>query len=415
MVLQFSKCSPSAYFGEEDEQEQFASQFEYSPVRKLLPGSERHFFPIADEQNPLISQEEAKLFECKYYSSVENKDFFFDEESQHESLNDSVAEKFFELTSHHQDTLGYNDAHLPATGITEPNFLISNEMFASSIEHASSERQVSIEESISIEEYIPENVRKASKCKKRVPNVKKTIATKMKSYLNSLAFEVVDYVSDLIHDHFHPKAETIRVGRGRPRASKEITIAQLNAKIDKLFRELNLKISKTLKIGRTDALDIAIKRKICKIPDVFLKLIASKSHYKSKDLKVNLQAYMESFLKGYVKIFDVPVSGDIVQGSAEELQLIKHFFEYCILCFPKDRMCKLLKMLPNRVFEPILNDQSMIGQLEYARKTSLVCFRKLYSANVALRTICGNLHKFSAKLGAKEKRELRNTLDKIDN
>ena len=242
---------------------------------------------------------------------------------------------------------------------------------------------------------------------------KKKEEYKNKSYLYQKSFDVYqELIAGLKNSINGTIDDKKKSERGRPRKEIIINNQELTRVLKIWVQDLDKKIGKCSPKGRTDALDVTIKRKICKISDVLLKYISTKSQYKSKDLKISLHAYIETFVKGFAPIFNYSLPKNFDEGSKEEEKLISDFFDFCILSFPKDRVKKLLEMYRDSSF-PSIDISSKLDEIEEIGGTSLVSFKKLYEANVSLQFICKHLNTILSLIKMKHEDCVHTTLNKI--
>ena len=243
-----------------------------------------------------------------------------------------------------------------STGPSDNSSSVSSNEFNTSSDESSE---------FSYEERAPKRTQRGRKAMpKKHSNRNTNLTEKNKAYLHQKPFDVYEEISTRFFNIINNIEEEIKNStRGRPKKEVVINDKKLKGILKCWAIDLDDKIEKCSKSKRTDALDVTIKRKILKIPDVFLKYIASKSQYKSKDLKVSLLAYIDSFFKGFVPIFKYTLPKNYKKGCVEEKKLINDFFQYCVLSFPKDRVRKLLDMCKNSPYSSS-NIESIFDQLE---------------------------------------------------
>lgn len=87
---------------------------------------------------------------------------------------------------------------------------------------------------------------------------------KMKSYLVQKDLDVKTLLSDALYNHINGCTISIsdKPKRGRPKKNIEVNMKDLESKIIIWVKDLDRKIEKCAIKGRTDALDVTIKRKI---------------------------------------------------------------------------------------------------------------------------------------------------------
>ena len=169
--------------------------------------------------------------------------------------------------------------------------------------------------------------------------------------------------------------------RGRPRIHANTSEENLKEQIFEWAKDLVEAIKSTANVYRTDALDISIIRKIKNIPNILLHYICSRSHYKSKDLKKVIGAYLECFLKGFLGVFEY-------HGNIDLAEL---FLDFICIAFPKNRVEKILSLLMK--YDSISTSQykKYKEMVAHARATSLSKHRNLYKSNVCIQLICAQL------------------------
>jgi hypothetical protein len=145
-----------------------------------------------------------------------------------------------------------------------------------------------------------------------------------KSYMDSKTFDIYKYISWKLKTFARSLHKSHKKTQGRPR--KIITDEEKQIAIDEWAEEL---ISKASSFdSRSDAHFTTVVRQFKKIPGLILKLFGCKGDYKSDDLKITLDSYLDCFFKGFVKYFAVSIPEYLEAGSEEEYELINLFLDF---------------------------------------------------------------------------------------
>jgi hypothetical protein len=223
-----------------------------------------------------------------------------------------------------------------------------------------------------------------------IEEIKENIPSKKeKSYMKSKPFDIYEHISERLrtftsslNNSNHKKT------RGRPR--KTITDEEKQFAIDEWSEKLISKVNDF--DSRSDAYFIAIARKFKKIPELLLNLIGYKGDYKSDDLKITLDSYLDCF-KGFMQYFKISIPEYLKAGSEEEYELINLFLDFITIKFPKDRVSKLLEMFNRSESPKIFSFSLRANTINLREATSIESFAEFFNANSAYKLICIEYHK----------------------
>lgn len=185
-----------------------------------------------------------------------------------------------------------------------------------------------------------------------------------------------EIIVEKIHRYLQGRTIIPKGGRGRPRGFKGINHQGLVS----LFQQHVS--SSVIENQRGDAEKTTLKRTIQKFPQKLLDKIASPTHYKSSS-KLRLVAYLESFLIGFLPLFDA--QRDIVTPE----HVYRVFLDYIVLSFPKNQTKLILDMIEESydIIPTYFAASEGKTGLDNNGKTTIKSFKEKYQNNQAFMLI----------------------------
>lgn len=216
----------------------------------------------------------------------------------------------------------------------------------------------------------------------------------------------MEMLEDAISDHLNPSPvpeEEEKRSRGRPSKAVDMSPEAIASQINLVAgKKLNSQIGTS---NRADALLTACMRTIKRIPDVILKYMTSKTHYKSSDMNVYFKCWIQCFLHGFLSVFEVE------EKNMENIK--KMFFHFIVLAFPKAKVEAVLDALFSKCAISVTKRDQYKRFLATGSKTTKKAYGQLIKSNVCFDLICQSIVPLCDSISANNKETLQDKISAL--